>query len=176
MFIDQGATFYHPDGPRDWRARLLLWRRWSDGPMAVVCGANPSVADAERLDPTMRRIISLLRDDYGGYFMVNAEAIVDPAPASAELWRVMMRKSHPDEYNRIHCDNMWTIAQYARNSKTAIAAWGNLVDPKPQLIEALSPDGRPIMCWGTNLNGSPRHPLARGASRIPDGAKLTRWK
>lgn len=176
MFVSSGAEFYEPEGPRDWRARFRLWRKWGVGPMAVVCGANPSVADADRLDPTMHRIITLLRDSHGGYVMVNALPIVDPSPAGADLWCRVMKRSHPEEYALVMRMNLEAIQAEAMAADTVIVAWGNLVAPGNPLIGALSGGGRPIMCWGHNLNRSPRHPLSRGRNRIVPGTPLVEWR
>ena len=37
--------------------RYWLYRRWRDGPELVVIGLNPSTADAQTDDPTLRRIM-----------------------------------------------------------------------------------------------------------------------
>ena len=65
---------------RTWRYRL--WRAWGPGERLRVVGLNPSTADEERDDHTMRRVEHYARRwGYDGYEMLNLFAARTPYPA-----------------------------------------------------------------------------------------------
>jgi hypothetical protein len=42
--------------------RYVLWRRWGEGPAVNFIGLNPSTADEQEDDPTIRRCIGFARN------------------------------------------------------------------------------------------------------------------
>lgn len=173
--IIRGTADFSPCG----RFRWTLTRTWGDGPIALVCGANPSVADAERMDATMHRVVALLRPrGYGGFVMVNASPYVATDPRDHERWKDEAMRADYRGYRQVVNRNSIVLHEQARQAAVRIAAWGNLVKPVPfDLTTSLSGGGQfPIMCWGTTKDGAPLHPLARGKMRIPDGAPLVEWR
>lgn len=62
--------------------RYFLSRIWDiDKPYAMVIGLNPSTADAQNDDPTIRNLVKLLDDNgYGGLYMMNLFALISPNP------------------------------------------------------------------------------------------------
>lgn len=173
------------DGCRWWAKRA-----WGAGPCALWCGANPSEADGMRDDPSMQRMMDFsLRNGFGSMVVINAVPHVSSHPADAVAW-----------WKRINWDDgpspeaeLWQrhisecVAQLLA-TKTRIAIWGNCLPPEiitdflQDLADATDADWgddefAPVewLCLGTNGNGTPRHPLARGKSRIPDDFKLVKW-
>jgi len=73
---DQLANLSQPSGavfsPCD-RYRYVLWRTWKPHiPSVVFIGLNPSTADAQRNDPTIRRCIGFAQTwGYGGIIIAN---------------------------------------------------------------------------------------------------------
>ena len=69
------------------RFRYRLGRRWGEGPTIAFVLLNPSTADDQRDDPTIRRCIGFARRlGFGGLEVVNLYAYVATDPA--ELRRV----------------------------------------------------------------------------------------
>ncbi len=61
--------------------RYLLRRTWDHGkPRALVVMLNPSTADAEVDDATIRSLVRLLRDSYGSFEVVNVFAFRSTDP------------------------------------------------------------------------------------------------
>ena len=66
--MEKGATF-----SRCGRYRYSLWRRWEeDAPYVLWICLNPSTADAEEDDPTLRRCMGFAQDwGYGASYTAN---------------------------------------------------------------------------------------------------------
>ncbi|MCA9242371.1 MAG: DUF1643 domain-containing protein [Phycisphaerales bacterium] len=138
-----GATF-----SRCRRYRYALWRVWDNGPLALFIGLNPSTADAERNDPTVRRCIGFARDwGYAGLLVANIFAFrsTDPKGLTETANPVGPRNNH------------WIVRLHQRADIT-IAAWG--------VGGALHNRGRAVLsrltdphCLGETKAGAPRHPL-----------------
>jgi hypothetical protein len=119
----------------------------------VWCMLNPSTADANVDDPTIRRCIGFaLREGYGGIYVVNLMAYraTDPADCLAQ--------SDP-----IGPENDDYLERAARNTGIVVCAWGAKA---PEWIVKrgichISGDiaGAGLVCLGTTKDGSPRHPL-----------------
>lgn len=164
------------------RHRHRLDRWWSDKPRALVCMCNPSTAGAEVNDPTIRRLIDLLRDrdGIGGFTVVNWCDFVATDPDQMALWRMALKhENDPDEVG-LSQENLSRIRRLAQAAPIRIVAWGNLVaaeDHTDRVLGALSIDGLlPLYAFGATAGGAPKHPMARGKSRIPNDAPLIVWR
>jgi hypothetical protein len=154
----RGAVF---DAHRAYR--YILWRIWhASKPRALVIGLNPSMADEERDDPTMRRIRMLLSDlGYGSFVMTNLYDLITPYP------RELVK--HPLPHGPKH----WReIEHEIKNCAIAVAAWGAhplTRHEAPKMLSFLRRHGMPVMCFGTTKEGLPKHPLylANGTQLIP---------
>lgn len=124
--------------------------------IAVFCGANPSVANEQRSDPTCTREMNFTRAlGYRRYVKVNAFALVstDPKPMRA----------HPEP---VGPDNDDWIILAANLADIFIAAWGVLGKHRGRHHELMHMLPRPIYCLGVTKDGLPRHPLyLRGDAR-----------
>lgn len=135
------------------RYRYALTRRWASGPMALFIMLNPSTADAEVDDPTIRRCIGFAKREGCGALRVE----------NLFAWRA----TKPDEMFA-QADNAIGATDTAiREAALAadgpiIAAWGG--DPRAEgratvVVDILDDLSVKLMCLGTTNSGSPRHPL-----------------
>jgi hypothetical protein len=142
----------------DRRYRYGLWRIWEPGPIMVIVGLNPSKADEDKDDPTIRRCINFARDmEYGGIYMLNLFAYRATAPEE------MMRAHYPvGEDNDDHIISVCEqLAKDGNKFKTVIAAWGGHGDymGRDQEVCMMLACFK-LMCLGTTKDGQfPRHPL-----------------
>lgn len=143
--------------------RYRLTRTWDPGlPVTVFCMLNPSTADHEELDPTVRRCVGFAKKwDTGGLVVVNAYAFRSTDPAG--LWAV------DDPAGPANDEHIVAAAAEAHDKGGVfVAAWG--VHADPARVEAMMnlPGVDRAVCLGVTKNGSPRHPLYVRADTIPD--------
>lgn len=116
----------------------------------MVIGLNPSSADGEDDDPTMRRVIKFARGwGFTGLIMTNLFAF---------------RSSEPEDMivadDPIGPLNDLILTQTMRECSQILCVWGahgHRFD-RDQAVLAMTGD-RPVFCMGLNQDGSPRHPL-----------------
>lgn len=121
----------------------------------VVCGLNPSTADAFQLDPTCRREIAFARAwNCWAYIKVNAYAWRATQPAA--MWAA--RKLGEDI---VGPENDEQIRIALAHADIAVAAWGVHAEPErvAQLVDLAGWAGARWQCLGVNKAGSPKHPL-----------------
>lgn len=149
--IESGATFSDCR-----RYRYSLWRIWDAAldPL-IVCGLNPSTADENVNDPTIRRCIDFAkRWNYGGLVMLNLFAFRATDPD------VMLLEPEP-----VGPENDATIRAEIAKGGMLLAAWGDSGGAKGRargvkVMELIRASKRTAHCLGTTLgHGSPRHPL-----------------
>ncbi len=96
------------------RWRYELWRQWSSDPFCMFIGLNPSTADENLDDPTVRRCIRYARDwGYGALCMTNIFA-----------WRDTDPKKMKAQADPIGKENNHTLSYRAGQAGIVIAAWG----------------------------------------------------
>ncbi|MBV9569193.1 MAG: DUF1643 domain-containing protein [Hyphomicrobiales bacterium] len=166
---------------RDWQLRFRLDRWWDERPRALVCMANPSHADAERNDPTIRNLLRLSRPlPIGGFTVVNVEPFITSVPADLAEWRRRAVATRPRDYKMIQGKNLRLIRELSATAAVRIVAWGQLVRGKahaPHLLGALSLDfNEALHAFALTKNGCPKHPLARGRHRIAESGELVLWR
>lgn len=129
--------------------RWWLKRAWGSAPQACFIMLNPSTADAEKDDPTIRRCIAFARDwGFGSLIVVNLFAY-------RSTDKLMLRTaSFPvGEFN-----DYYTLAAVAESAIT-VAAWGDFVpfrrDDDVQRLLGKAP----VYCLGKSKKGQPYHPL-----------------
>lgn len=138
------------------RYRYSLSRTWNRSlPVVLFVGLNPSTADDQIDDPTVRRCIGFAKSwGYGGLILVNLFA--HRATNPSELTDAADPIGPENDY--------WITAEQARADRI-VAAWGNhgsLFDRDKTVIDNLAG----AYCLGTTKLGCPRHPLYL-ASRTP---------
>lgn len=112
---------------------------------------NPSTADADVDDPTIRRCMSFAqREGAGGLLVVNVYAFRATEP------RAMLAAT--DAYGP---DNERVLNDLAMHSRTAIVcAWGTHGgEGARRTIEIFRRLNTPMVCLGITKEGHPRHPL-----------------
>ena len=138
-------------------------------PMSVFM-VNPSTADANLDDPTIRRVVGFGKA-YGCSHIIVGNLFALRATDVKELGRV------PDPVGPL---NDMHLAQILADSAAgrAVVAWGaaakiprahrSRITDFARLAERM---GVPLWCWGTTSDGSPKHPLY-----LSGDATLSIWK
>lgn len=138
--------------------RYLLWRVWNEyRPMAVFVMLNPSTADANTDDPTIRRCVQFASENgYGGLFVVNIFAYRATDPASLPIGSMAVSEiGLPDI-------NLKTILGACQKSEVIVAGWGKHWQAQANgrmLTRKIQDAGFHLHCLGLNKDGSPKHPL-----------------
>lgn len=143
------AAVISPDG----LYRYELIRRWSNDPMIEFIMLNPSTADGQQDDPTIRRCISFAtRWGYGAIVVRNLYAYRATDPL--ELVNV---EDPVGPQNRAYLGNaigLCTIAAWGANP-AAVGWWnGYPFGWQPSAIKR-----KQLLCLGVTSSGAPRHPL-----------------
>lgn len=153
--------------------RTELVRIWNRSlPVCVWCAMNPSTADGEEDDPSVRKMIGFSsRLGYGGFHLFNVLALRSPYPS------YLLRHPSP----RYEPNVAWRLAERAKeilhlpSKDPVIMACGNI--PKPfrydalKVIQAFSV----VRCLGFTQSGMPRHPLMLAYSTPLETTDFSRW-
>lgn len=149
----------------DGRHRYALWRRWAEGPLVGMIGANPSVANAQVLDNTLTRFLDFSQAwKFSGMEVCNIFPYVSTDPKG--LATCDDRDGDADgACNDAH------IASLLQRVPLVIVAWGDIPNKKRyryaierfnRIVERLRAQGQTIadiQCFGTTKSGMPKHPL-----------------
>lgn len=137
------------------RYRYRLERYWGPGEMLLpFVMLNPSTADADNDDPTIRRCMGFARrDGYVGIIVVNLYAFRATSP------KVMLAESNAfGPENTFHLKK--TASEAARYPVPVVCAWGTHGNDAEQSIMTLfRMQGADLFCLGKTKDGHPRHPL-----------------
>lgn len=137
--------------------RYRLTRYWGPGYMLPFVMLNPSTADAEIDDPTIRRCMGFARrENAGGVIVVNLYALRSPSPA--KLGQVSDPLG-PENFNVLND----MAAAAVETNISIVCAWGSsrwAINGKAKItIHHLQCAGARLVCLGTTKDGHPRHPL-----------------
>lgn len=145
------------------RYRYLLTRDWDDTDAAagrvLIIGLNPSAADAERDDPTIRRCIGFARDwGFAGLIVANLFA-----------WRASDPRDLRVAADPVGPRNDLHLRAAARQARLVVAAWGvhGRHRGRDRRVRALLPE---LHCLRLTRDGDPAHPLY-----LPAGLQPQRW-
>ena len=154
-FIYKNATFSSCR-----KYRYSLSRIWDKKKKYVLfIGFNPSTADEEVDDPTIRRCVNYAKNwGYGGFMMVNLFAYRTTLPSNLKKVKYTVGKDN-DKY----------IVTLSKKADITVAAWGNNGDfySRDKEVLSLVPS---LMCLKINKSGQPAHPLY-----LKKGLKLTKF-
>jgi hypothetical protein len=143
-----GTADFSPCG----RYRYGLTRRWAEGDAVLWIMLNPSTADANVLDPTIRRCVAFSQAwGFGALEVANLFALRSPYPDA------LYESEQPVGVRNDHA-----IGAATSRCRLIVAAWGvhgalrgRGRDVGRMLVEYCS---APV-CLGTTKDGHPRHPL-----------------
>ena len=154
--------------------RWSLQRQWQPGlPRLVFIGLNPSRADAERDDPTLRRIVGFARRwGFGSVTVLNLFARISPSPA------LLKRAADP-----VGPDNDRWLHRALNGQGAAIwLGWGNqgawrgrdrqVLELLRQTVVAEPRLAQRLLTLGLTAQGHPRHPLYAAAALQPQRLSL----
>lgn len=141
----KGASFSN-----DRKYRYSLWRIWDKSkPLVMFIGLNPSTANENSDDPTIRSVCRIANNNgYGGIYMLNCWAYISTDP------KLIKHNPMSDEWN----NNVLIVT--AGKCKDVVFAWGdfNIVKDTGRVYE-LSEMFPRAMALHINKKGSPKHPL-----------------
>ena len=142
--------------------RYWLKRRWGTGQPLVWVMLNPSTADAEKDDATIRRVRNFTkREGYPGFVVVNIYAFRATYPKD-------LRKA-PDP---VGPNNLEHVSQQVADRRVVVA-WGNNWYPLPsayKIAEAVVYCARSVYCLGRTKQKQPCHPV-----RLSKDTPLELW-
>ena len=128
----------------------------TDGVVAAILGVNPSTANAEIDDQTIRK-------DMGFARRLGWRKIIKGNKFAFRATDVNALKTARDPVGRENDDHLRSIM---RDADVVVAAWGPLTKlprhlrTRWQAVASIADEiGKPLMCWGTAQDGQPRHPL-----------------
>ena len=149
----KGDATFSADG----RYRQLM-RRWLGDVFPeryiLFIGMNPSTADATINDPTCARewtfarregFDAMVKANVGAYRATDPKMLLQPGVVASS------RENLP-AIRRVAADAGLIVLCHGKLNK-ALASAGR------DLIDALKADARSLWCFGTNSDGSPKHPL-----------------
>ncbi len=135
--------------------RYKLSRCWDENESQLVfVMLNPSTADAEEDDPTIRRCMGFAEGfGYGGIHVINLYALRSPSPS--------VLKQHPDPVGP-DSGQHWhhTVRDY--DTDCVICAWGAQKGVEQRVNHFVSLAewaGVDLKCLGVTKGGAPKHPL-----------------
>lgn len=130
--------------------RYALWRIWDRSkPLCMFTGLNPSTADEQLNDPTIRREIGFAQSwNYGGLLKGNAFGFRSTDPKGLRLALLP-----------IGDDNDHVLSVLAAMADLKIAAWGADSFVSPNRARGLLERLGDVHCLGVTKGGYPKHPL-----------------
>lgn len=137
---------------KDGRYRYWLTRSWGQGDRLCFVMLNPSTADADYDDPTIRRCIGFAkREDYDGINVVNLFAFRATDPGDLRrASRFGMDITGPE-------NDKWINEAFPFGH--VVFGWGSNARHWPLRTEAVAGMVEGPMCLGVTKDGHPRHPL-----------------
>lgn len=131
------------------RYRYQLGRRWRLGRTVLWIMLNPSIADADMDDRTIKRCIAFSqREGFGDMLVGNIYAYRSTDPSV--LWTLGAGEAHgPDNDKHLYA--------MARRADAVICAWGAHHPAQWLGLQTLLVPR--LQCLGKTKHGSPKHPL-----------------
>lgn len=145
--------------------RYALWRTWDSSlPKVLFIGLNPSSADAQTDDPTLRRCMGFARTwGFGGLIMGNLFAFRSPNPRDLD-----------SEKDPVGPRNSKWLAKLCLDVELVIAAWGGSKRARNVASELNGIDDD-LYCLGLTRTKSPKHPLYVRSGTRPVLFRFSQW-
>lgn len=142
--------------------RYHLWRIWEESlPVMVLVMQNPSTADARKDDPTIRKCVTIAKNNgFGGISVRNVFAL--RATDEKEVVKHPSPIGPMNEQCLLDCRNSFLLSRL-------VVAWGNRLGVHNIAYRIASNIcvAQQAYCLGTNKNGDPKHPLfLRGDTKL----------
>jgi len=151
-----GKTIYWKSSDNKYRYAL-----GTKGENTLYCiGVNPSTATPEKYDPTITRVSHVaMKNGFDSFVMLNVYPL---------------RETNPDDLPevpdwQIHNINMDAVLKAIKDGSTIWAAWGDLINKRPWLIDCRDAILKLTKMYKKNIHwvkmgeltrsGNPRHPL-----------------
>ena len=134
------------------RWRYLLWRRWSEGPVANFLMLNPSTADELKLDPSCTRA-----RNYAAHWRCGALVVTNLFG-----WRATDPDDMKAARDPVGRGNDAAILDAARAADLVVCAWGNhglYRERAARVTRMLREAGVKLHVLRMNGCGEPAHPL-----------------
>lgn len=156
-FTDAGATVSECS-----RYRYDLWRKWNQSlPTLGFCMCNPSTADANQLDPTIRRCLGFaITFGFGGLVVTNLFALRSTDPGAL----------YPDPAGAIGPANDEVIISWMKAVPATIIAWGThgaLGGRAIYMLRMMHDNRVHPWCLKRTQDGHPGHPLYLSSQSKP---------
>ncbi|MBO4437903.1 MAG: DUF1643 domain-containing protein [Spirochaetaceae bacterium] len=126
----------------------------------IVLGLNPSTANEEKPDPTMKKVVSFMElNDFDGFKMLNLYSKRTPYPKKLKSIGI-----NPKEHKK----NLESIKKHIEllNEPTILLAFGaniveidGLVDCFKEIVKECKAYNPKWRCLDTTKDGHPKHPL-----------------
>lgn len=144
--IDKGAKF---SDCRNYR--YALWRIWDKSkPLVMFIGLNPSTANEDENDPTIRSVERISKyNGYGGFYMMNCFPYVSTDPNLLFLGITPLTQEKNNRY----------LLDIGKICTDVVFAWGNFKEVDNDVVRFLSSLFPNAKTLHVNKNGSPKHPL-----------------
>lgn len=135
-----------------YRHELTRWWGAARRPYALIIGMNPSTAEAHIDDPTIRWEIAYVR------YVLGLNALVK---CNVMDYRATSPASIPEGTGACSPANITWIETSSRDAAKIIFAYGKLRRSHRPFADAVvdALRGKELWCFGTNADGSPKHPL-----------------
>lgn len=129
--------------------RYALWRNWGEeGKRVMFVGLNPSTANEDSDDPTIRRCIGYARDwGFSGVLIGNLFA-----------YRATRPQALGSTDRPVGDSNEYWLQTMAADADNILVCWGNhgrLLGQDEWFVSRFSS----LCCLAVNLTGAPAHPL-----------------
>lgn len=146
------------------RYRYHLMREWDATlPRALFVMLNPSTADADIDDPTIRRCLGFARSwGMGGIEVVNLFGLRATDPEA--LWDHLSCREDGINLNYVSGGVARAVAS---PGSVIVAAWGAHPRAEHSIVQDFLrsvPTGTRVMCLGKTRKGAPKHPLYLAAN------------
>ena len=137
--------------------RYQLWRIWDVGAYTMpIVMLNPSTADADHDDPTIRRCMAFARRErFGGIHVLNLFAYRSTSPTDMKAAADPIGPENDGELDRLFI----AAKEYGTPVLAAWGAHGDFRQRASQVRGLARAIGANLQCLGTTDKGHPRHPL-----------------
>lgn len=146
IIMEKGAKF-----SEDKKYRYALWRIWGvQKPVVMFIGLNPSTANEDKDDATIKKIEKIVRNNgFDGFYMLNLFGLVTAYPAVLK-----------ENFEIALGENDKHLLEIANRVNKIVFCWGNFKEAqeRAEIVKKMFPNNE-LFCLKKNKNGSPKHPL-----------------